>query len=138
MLKRKISIKIKCYNVDETTKYNTFQFYHLGHVDPGEKDYETALRETKEEAGLDQSSFTVISNFSCELNYKVTSHRDGIERPKIVTYWCAELNDYNCPVIMSDEHQAFNWLPLEQAKKLSGFKDMNECFDKCEAKINSL
>ena len=39
---------------------------------------------------------------------------------------------------MSDEHQAFNWLPLEQAKKLSGFKDMNECFDKCEAKINSL
>ena len=39
---------------------------------------------------------------------------------------------------MSDEHQAFKWLPLEQAKKLSGFKDMNECFDKCEAKINSL
>ena len=39
---------------------------------------------------------------------------------------------------MSDEHQAFNWLPLEQAKKLSGFKDMNECFDKCEAKINSM
>ena len=39
---------------------------------------------------------------------------------------------------MSDEHQAFNWLPLEQAKKLSEFKDMNECFDKCEAKINSL
>ena len=84
MLKRKISI-----NVDKTTTYNTFQFYHLGHVDPGEKDYETALRETKEEAGLDESSFTVISNFSCELNYKVTSHRDGIERPKIVAYWCA-------------------------------------------------
>ena len=96
------------------------------------------MRETKEEAGLDQSSFTVISNFSCELNYKVTSHRDGIERPKVVTYWCAELIDYNCQVIMSDEHQAFNWLPLDQAKKLSGFKDMNECFDKCEAKINSL
>ena len=109
-----------------------------GHVDPGESDYETALRETKEEAGLDQSSFTVIPNFCCELNYKVTSHRDGIERPKVVTYWCAELIDYNCQVIMSDEHQAFNWLPLEQAKKLSGFKDMNECFDKCEAKINSL
>ena len=103
------------------------------------------MRETKEEAGLDQSSFTVIPNFCCELNYKVTTYRDGIwtsrwhrERQKIVTYWCAELIDYNCQVIMSDEHQAFKWLPLEQTKKLSGFKDMNECFDKCEAKINSL
>ena len=108
----------------------------LGHVDPGETDYQTALRETKEEAGFDESSFTVIPDFKCELNYNVNNHRDGKNRPKVVTYWCAELNDCNGKVIMSNEHQAFKWLALQEAKEQSGFKDFNECLDKCEAKIN--
>merc|ERR1712110_299746 len=95
------------------TSYGNFHWTPpKGHVDPGETDYEAALRETKEEAGLDQSSFTVISNFCCEVKYNKLY--DGNIRPKVVTYWCAELIEYNCPVIMSDEHQAFNWLPLQQ------------------------
>ena len=120
------------------TKILTIVFCISGHVDPGENDYETALRETKEEAGFDQSSFRVIPDFKCELNYKVTNHRDGIERPKVVTYWCAEMIDCNSKVTMSEEHQNFEWLALEKAKKRSGFKDFNECLDKCEAKIMSL
>ena len=109
-----------------------------GHVDPGESDYETALRETKEEAGLDENSFKVIPDFKCELHYNVTNYRDGIERPKIVTYWCAEIVDTATKITMSDEHQDFKWLQLEEAKKLSGFKDFNESLDKCEEKIKSL
>ena len=116
----------------------TFIYYIPGHVDPGENDYETALRETKEEAGFDQSSFKVIPDFKCELNYNVTNHRDGIKRPKVVTYWCAEMIDCNSKVTMSEEHQNFKWLALEKAKQQSGFKDFNECLDKCETKIMSL
>ena len=57
-----------------------FSFFDTsGHVDPGESDYETAIRETSEEAGLDQKTFSVIPDFKCELNYRVTNHRDGIE-----------------------------------------------------------
>ena len=110
----------------------------IGHVDPGESDYETALRETKEEAGFDQNSFRVIQNFKCELNYKVTNHRDGIERPKVVTYWCAEMIDHSCKVTLSEEHRDFKWLPLQKAKELSGFEDFNQCLEKCEGKIKDL
>ena len=117
---------------------DVFDVFIVGHVDPGESDYDTALRETREEAGIDQNSFKVIPNFKCELRYNVTNHRDGIERPKIVTYWCAEMIDFNCKITMSDEHQDFKWLPLVEAKKLSGFKDFNECLGKCEAMIKSL
>ena len=109
-----------------------------GHVDPGENDYETALRETKEEAGFDANKFRVISDFKCELKYKVTNHRDGIERPKIVSYWCAEMIDPNCKVTMSDEHQDYKWLSLKDAMNLSGFEDFNKCLEECESKIKTL
>lgn len=38
-----------------------------GHVDPGESDMETALRETREEAGLDARHLTVYEDFRKEL-----------------------------------------------------------------------
>jgi bis(5'-nucleosidyl)-tetraphosphatase len=110
-----------------------------GHVDPGESDYETALRETEEEAGFKSDVLRVVLDFKVELNYMVTSHRDGVNRPKIVTYWLAELmNPQKNEVKMSEEHQDFKWLPLQEAMDLNGFKDQNEAFKKCEAKIASL
>ena len=117
---------------------NTFDCHLIGHVDPGESDYETAVRETKEEAGVDEKDYKVIPDFKCELRYNVTNHRDGIERPKIVTYWCAEMVDLKTEITMSDEHQNFKWLQLDEAKQLSGFNDFNECLDTCEEKIKSL
>ena len=109
-----------------------------GHVDPGESDYETALRETTEEAGLDQKTFSVIPDFKCELKYRVTNHRDGIERPKVVTYWLAEVMNPQCNITLSDEHQAYKWLSLKEAMDLNGFNDFNDCLKKCELKIGSI
>ena len=109
-----------------------------GHVDPGESDYETALRETKEEAGFDAKAFRVISDFKCELNYKVNNRRDGKQRPKVVTYWVAEMINPNSEVTLSNEHQAFKWLPIKEAIELSGFEDFSKCLEDCESKINSL
>ena len=78
-------------------------------------------------------------DFKCELNYKVASHRDGIQRPKVVTYWLGEMIDpVNGKVKMSNEHQDYRWLPLKQAMELSGYNDFNECLQKCEAKIQSV
>ena len=112
-----------------------------GHVDPGESDFETALRETKEETGFDEKAFRVIPDFMCELNYKKTI--GGIKRPKVVTYWAAETIDPNSKVTMSSEHQDFKWLPLKEAIELSGFdkkihRKTNKFLEDCEAKINSL
>ena len=86
---------------------------------------------------MDEKKFSVIPDFICELRYKVTN-RDGIKRPKIVTYWLAELINPQSSVSLSDEHQAYKWLPLKEAMDLNGFTDFNECLQKCAVKIGSL
>lgn len=42
-------------------------FTIIGHVDPGESDYETALRETEEEAGLTKDNLKIIKDFKKEV-----------------------------------------------------------------------
>ncbi|XP_062984786.1 bis(5'-nucleosyl)-tetraphosphatase [asymmetrical] [Elgaria multicarinata webbii] len=89
-----------------------------GHVDPGEDDLQTALRETQEEAGLDPTQFTIIDGFKKELNYIVKN------KPKTVIYWLAEMKDNDTEIKLSSEHQAFRWLTLDAACRLSEYKDM--------------
>ncbi|XP_064409194.1 bis(5'-nucleosyl)-tetraphosphatase [asymmetrical] [Latimeria chalumnae] len=91
-----------------------------GHVDPGEDDLQTALRETQEEAGLHTEHFNLIDGYRKELKYVVR------EKPKIVIYWLAELKDSSTPVRLSEEHQAFRWLKVEQACKLAKHQDMQD------------
>lgn len=38
--------------------------FYLGHVDPGESDLETALRETEEESGLRKMDLHIIEDFN--------------------------------------------------------------------------
>lgn len=80
-----------------------------GHVDPGESDMQTALRETEEESGLKESSLNVMQNVQKILNYQVRG------QPKTVIYWLAEVRSYDAPVRLSSEHQDFKWLPVEAA-----------------------
>ncbi|NP_001006918.1 bis(5'-nucleosyl)-tetraphosphatase [Xenopus tropicalis] len=91
-----------------------------GHVDPGEDDMSTALRETEEEAGLDSSHISLVKGFCKEMNYNVRN------RPKTVIYWLAELRDYTTPVRLSNEHQDYRWLPLGEACKYAGYQDMKD------------
>jgi 8-oxo-dGTP pyrophosphatase MutT (NUDIX family) len=37
---------------------------YLGHVDPGESDLETALRETEEESGLTKTDLHILADFN--------------------------------------------------------------------------
>lgn len=91
-----------------------------GHVDPGEDDLTTALRETKEEAGLGAEHLKVIDGFVQELRYEVRG------RPKEVLYWLAELRNPEAAVTLSDEHRDYRWVPLEEACRLAGYKDLQE------------
>lgn len=91
-----------------------------GHVDPGEDDLTTALRETKEEAGLGAEHLRVIDDFVHELRYEVRG------RPKEVLYWLAELRDPGTAVTLSDEHQNYRWARLEEACTLAQYKDLQD------------
>lgn len=51
---------------------------------------------------------------------------------KQVTYWLACLLNCNTPVILSNEHQGYEWLPLIQAKEKAVYPEMQELLDECE------
>lgn len=89
-----------------------------GHVDPGETDLETALRETREETGIEASQLTIIEGFRKELNYVAW------KKPKTVIYWLAEVRDFDVEICLSQEHQAYRWLGLEEACQLAQFDEM--------------
>ncbi|XP_078077321.1 bis(5'-nucleosyl)-tetraphosphatase [asymmetrical] [Mustelus asterias] len=91
-----------------------------GHVDPGEDDLQTALRETEEEAGLKSKDFNVLDGYKKEMIYKVNN------KPKTVIYWLAEVKDDNTEIKLSDEHQTFRWLSVEEACKLAKYQEMQE------------
>jgi len=51
---------------------------------------------------------------------------------KQVTYWLARLINPETPVVLSNEHQDYKWLPLVEAKHLASYPEMQELLDDCE------
>ncbi|KAI4493674.1 hypothetical protein M0804_001850 [Polistes exclamans] len=94
-----------------------------GHVDDGETDFETALRETKEETGFVENDLNIFQDVKVELKYNV----NGI--PKTVIYWLAELINPSQSVRMSSEHEACKWLRLEQACYRARYTDMQNALE---------
>lgn len=89
------------------------------------------MRETQEEAGFVPNDLKIFENVKQEMTYRV----NGV--PKIVIYWLAELLNPDKSVKMSNEHQAFEWLPLPEACDLARYSEMRKAlneFDKyiCE------
>lgn len=107
-------------------------FEITGHVDPGESELQTALRETEEEAGLKQEDFIMYQNFQRTLNYEVQG------KPKRVVYWLSELRDPNTPIKLSDEHIDFKWLNLALALNyVEKYKDFQQVLNEAESFIKS-
>ena len=110
-----------------------------GHVDPGEDLLQTAIRETEEESGLKMDQdYKMVRDFKVETHYKVKSWKDGIVRPKIVTYYLAELTCPDTPVKLSEEHTEFKWLSSKESVEIGGFDNMADIFNQCDEKIRSI
>lgn len=80
----------------------------------------TALRETEEEAGFVKDDLRVFEDAKQELVYNVNG------KSKTVIYWLAELIKKDKNARLSDEHQDFKWLGIEDACKISGYEDMGK------------
>ena len=89
-----------------------------GHVDPGEDDITTALRETEEESGLTASQLNVREGFVKEISYSAWG------RPKVSAYYLAELIDKDASVTLSHEHWAWKWASIDEACKLADYPEM--------------
>ncbi len=80
-----------------------------GRIDDGEKIYETAVREIKEETGLSPQKLWVVPN----VNSFYSPQRDKVFSVPVF----AALVDSR-EVILSEEHSEFQWLKKDEAKPL--------------------
>lgn len=91
-----------------------------GHRDGDETDLETAARETREESGL--VDLDVVPGFRAEIAYRVK--KGGDHRWKTVVYFRAHLRTGE--VTLSDEHTAFEWIPLADALRRLSFDSLRD------------
>ena len=95
------------------------QHHHGGHwafpkgrVEPGEQDEVTAIREVMEETGISQ--LQPIPEFLETSRY--VFERDGTRIHKTVVYYLGKTDEPT--VNLSDEHDAYRWLPVRDALEL--------------------
>lgn len=86
-----------------------------GHVEAGESEHETAVRELQEETGITDLRF--VENFRTEISYTYT--RSGRPSNKQVIFFLGQTTQSE--VKTSFEHLTFKWLGYEDALKLLTF-----------------
>ncbi len=80
-----------------------------GHVELGEEEIDTALRELKEETDIEDVD--IIPSFKQFINYNIS--KDTLSVSKKVIFFLAETKVWD--VSLSSEHQNFVWLNFEEA-----------------------
>lgn len=95
-----------------------------GHVEEGESEKETALRELEEETGIKNG--TIREGFRDQMHYFFTQENELVS--KTVIFFLVEASDKD--VELSFEHKNFVWLPYEEAFKKMTFKNAKEILKK--------
>jgi 8-oxo-dGTP pyrophosphatase MutT (NUDIX family) len=100
--------------------------FSKGHVETGESDRAAALRELREETGLD--AVILRDGFAREISYVFRERRRVIR--KTVVFFLGQTTDEH--VTLSDEHAAFCWLELDEAIRrvtYASARDLLRCAD---------
>ena len=119
--------------INEERQYLLIRDFHgnygspKGHLEEGETREEAALREIREEAGLEVQLDT---SFKEELNYIMPN---GI--PKKSIYYLASYQDQT-PIKQEEEVQEIILLPYKEAMDLLTFDNMKEVLEKAERYLN--
>lgn len=92
--------------------YSRYFDFAKGHVEQGESDEAAAVRETREETGIDDLSF--VRGFSHEITYSFRHAKRGPTRKTVVYFLAATTTGQ---VRLSHEHVGYAWLDAEAALK---------------------
>jgi len=95
-----------------------------GHIEKGETEEETLMRETFEETGI--NDLKIIPGFKKYIKYFFRQYKENVSEQdrragktpwvfKLVTFFVAETKIKE--VKISSEHKGFLWLPIEEAIK---------------------
>ncbi|MFA6214081.1 MAG: bis(5'-nucleosyl)-tetraphosphatase [Candidatus Micrarchaeia archaeon] len=103
-----------------------------GHVEQGEEEKQTALREIREETGIGTLEF--IPGFREEISYSFR-HSTGEEAQKHVAFFLAESGEKL--VRLSDEHIGFAWLPYQAARKKATYENARMLLEKAERRLGA-
>lgn len=98
---------------------STFWGFPKGHLEPGEDERAAALREIREESGLEVA---LIEGFRYEEKY--VYQRKGALHPKQTIYFLGEAN--NRESRLSHEHTDMTWLPYESALAMLEFEGLRD------------
>ena len=97
-----------------------------GGVEKGEKEFDTVLREVKEETGL--GHVTIIPGFRRVIEYFY--RRDNKNIHKQVVYLLASTGDTK--VKISAEHQGFGWFPYQDAFEKASYDNSKKILTEAE------
>ena len=102
-----------------------------GKVEPGETQYETASRETKEETGISDIEF--IDGFEESVEYNFRFKNEDIH--KTVVFFLAKTNEKK--ITLSHEHSDFAWLEYDDALKKTTFRNAKNVLSKTNEFLSS-
>ena len=98
-----------------------------GHIEDGETEQETAIREIKEETGLD---VTLVNSFR-----EISAYRPFGKIRKRVVFFLARAFTDNVK-IQEEEIDSYIWVDLQQARKLCSYDNDLRIIDKAETTIH--
>jgi 8-oxo-dGTP pyrophosphatase MutT (NUDIX family) len=102
-----------------------------GHVEKGEDELQTALRETQEETGI--AAVNMLPEFRESLDYSYL--RASKKFHKTVYFFIARTEEEK--VRLSDEHTGSVWLPYKTAHKKLTFENAKKILEKAEAFLSN-
>ena len=91
-----------------------------GHIEPGESGAETAIREVREEAGIDSRLVEKLD----DIKYWYT--RDGARVLKVVSFFLLTYRSGSVRNYQREEVDGAEWVPLEEAAERLAYKGEKE------------
>jgi len=103
--------------------HSTYWGFPKGHIENGESEFQTALREVREEAGLD---VTILDGFREVDAYSYRRKGEPVEKQSV--YFVAQAHERNAR--LSREHDDLAWLAFDEALTRLGYEGGREILRK--------
>ncbi len=102
-----------------------------GHIEEGESEKDTALRELREETGIVEEEVELHDDFKEEIEY-FYKKRDELSHKKVIYFLGRSEKE---GITLSEEHQGFEWLPYEEAKSKVTFRNARNLLEKADEEL---
>ncbi|HXE51893.1 MAG TPA: bis(5'-nucleosyl)-tetraphosphatase [Tepidisphaeraceae bacterium] len=103
-----------------------------GHLEKGEDDLTAALRELREETGI--TDVEPVKGFQHEITYFFRDRKKGLIR-KTVVFFLGMTRTPDSRIVVSHEHEAFAFLPFDDAVKRITYPNAKSVLRLAEQKL---